>query len=166
MWIESVQYNVSKASVCLLSFSSFFSDDERNSGEENHEEEEEEKNVQRSIKESVFSFSSLFYLYWASCNLFSVTLFSTHFNAWINKFAKSQEESKWQSCSLKSMLVTWQIGGLLVPPNYDTKQITPLSFFLASAYVPVFIHPFFLATAAPSKVVFWPHSLFLLRTRA
>ncbi|KAK3889020.1 hypothetical protein Pcinc_006896 [Petrolisthes cinctipes] len=65
-------------------------------------EEEEEKSRggvkskqqhEPSIRNSIFSISSLLHAYWLFMNFFGVSLFATHFNSWINLFAKSTEET-------------------------------------------------------------------------
>ncbi|MPC31875.1 Solute carrier family 43 member 3 [Portunus trituberculatus] len=55
-------------------------------------DEKKEKEDEVSLKSSIFSLSSLLHAYWVFINLLGVTLFNTHFNTWINRFATTEDE--------------------------------------------------------------------------
>lgn len=51
------------------------------------------QNDNNSLMRSLCSLSSGLHMYWLFINLSGVTIFSTHFNTWINRFAQSEEEA-------------------------------------------------------------------------
>ncbi|KAK4310585.1 hypothetical protein Pmani_017841 [Petrolisthes manimaculis] len=75
----------------------------------NTKDQHQQEQPSIKIRSSVFSLSSLLNAYWLFINLFGVTIFATHFNAWINKFATSTEESKTglsaEIASLQAMII-------------------------------------------------------------
>ncbi|XP_063842971.1 equilibrative nucleobase transporter 1-like [Scylla paramamosain] len=55
-------------------------------------DEKKEEGDEVSLRRSIFSLSSLLHAYWVFINLLGVTLFNTHFNTWINRFATTDDE--------------------------------------------------------------------------
>ncbi|KAK4314828.1 hypothetical protein Pmani_013914 [Petrolisthes manimaculis] len=72
-------------------------DDHQKQQQQPQQQHHEQKRPHPSLRSSVVSLSSLLHSYWLFINLFGVTLFATHFNAWINKFATSTEETSYYS---------------------------------------------------------------------
>lgn len=64
-------------------------------------EEAQEESSGRPIIQSIFSVSYVVGSYWLFINLFSVVLFATYFNSWINKFSDTKEEGI-KVCSVAS----------------------------------------------------------------
>ncbi|KAK8396454.1 hypothetical protein O3P69_005479 [Scylla paramamosain] len=57
-----------------------------------HAARKKEEGDEVSLRRSIFSLSSLLHAYWVFINLLGVTLFNTHFNTWINRFATTDDE--------------------------------------------------------------------------
>lgn len=71
---------------------------------------------------SICSLSSLLHIYWLFINMLGVTIFATHFNTWINRFSRSQEEGEDAGVTYMALVVMVMVIMMVVLMQRDEVE--------------------------------------------